>query len=893
MTQHYLRHLFAPRSVAVFGASGERQSLGGVVFANLAASGFAGAIYPINLRPQEMTGHRLYASIDEIGAAVDLAVIATPAETVPQIVEACGKRGVRAVALLSAGFAEAGARGAFLERSVLASVRRHGMRLLGAKCLGVVRPGLALNASAGGDATAAGRPWAGDLALVAQSGAVCASVLDWAHNNDIGFSTIVSLGTAIDIDFGDVLDFLVSDHQTRGILLHVERIRDARRFMSALRAAARVKPVVAVRAGRYEDRHGPSLPPGPSFDDVFDAAITRAGAVRVRTVGDLFSAARVLAGNKRPQGRRLAIIANGNGPGVLAADRASDLGLDLASFGPPTLEALERSQPAGWSRRNPVDLLGDADTDRFRQALEVVCADSGVDGVLAILCPQTIADPLKLARSIIDLAARTNKPVLACWMGELQVREARRLFTDARLPSFRAPEAAVEAFAALAKHHQNRENLLQAPGALSHQTAPDLEGAKLIIESALAERREQLDEMEAKALASAFRMPVVPCMVARSPNEALLFAEQIGPPVAMKVLGSGFGRRSQCGGVMFNLASAQAVRTAYNDLLVTVRSKFPEAKIEGVSIERMQLAHDARELAIGVSTDAVFGPVISLGPGGAHASLAPRRAVALPPLNRSLIASLLAEGPVASYLRGAEPSAAIDREALGGLLERVSEMVCEMPWIRELELDPCLVDARGVRVLDVRVTVGQHFSGENRYRHMAICPYPVHLARQWQVPDGSGLWVRPIRPEDAEAEQAFVRGLSERSRFLRFQMSLNELTAAALAQFTQIDYDRDMALVAQAGNNPGPGMIGEARYTINPDGESCEFGLVVADSWRQRGVGAKLMHCLMDAARGRGLKSIRGFVLAENQGMRRLMRELGFAEEAGEDEDLVEVVKTL
>ncbi|MBI3147779.1 MAG: bifunctional acetate--CoA ligase family protein/GNAT family N-acetyltransferase [Betaproteobacteria bacterium] len=891
MTQHYLGHLFAPRSVAVFGASAERNSLGGVVFANLVAARFAGAVYPINLRPQELPGHRVYGSLDEVGAAVDLAVIATPAETVPQIVEACGKRGVKAIALLSAGFAETGARGAFLERSVLASARRHGMRLLGAKCLGVVRPAQALNVSAGG-----GQPYAGDLALVSQSAAVCASVLDWAHTNDIGFSTIVSLGTAIDLDFGDVLDFLISDIQTRSILLHVERVRDARRFMSGLRAAARVKPVVVVKVGRHEEPQGLRRlgeESGLPFDEVFDAAITRAGAVRVRTVGDLFSAARVLAGNKRPQGLRLAVVANGRGPGVLAADRAVDLGLELAGFCAETLAALDRCQRGGWSRRNPIDLLGDADTERFAQALEVCSTDSGVDGILAILCPQTLTDPLRLARRIIELAGRTEKPILACWMGEVQVREARRLFTDARLPSFRAPEAAVEAFAALARHHQNRVNLLQTPGALSRQTPPDLEGAKLIIESALAERREYLGEMEAKALASAFRIPVVPYMLARSPNEALLFAQQIGFPVAMKVLGSGFGRRSECGGVMLNLTSAQAVRTAHRDLIEAVQAKFPQARIEGVSIERMQMLPEARELAIGVSTDPVFGPVISLGPGGKHARLAQHRAVALPPLNRSLIDHLLAESHVAAYLQGPEHAPEIDRAALGGLLERVSEMVCEMPWIRRLEINPCLVDAGGARVLNVRVMVGQHFSGENRYRHMAICPYPVHLVRHWQMTNGTGLCVRPIRPEDAEAEQDFVRGLTDRSRYLRFQMSLNELTPAALARFTQIDYDREMALVAQAGPATESTLIGEARYTINPDGVSCEFGLVVADAWRQRGVGARLMHCLMDAARERGLKTMRGEVLLENEGMRRLMAALGFNEESGEDEELVEVVSAL
>lgn len=891
MSQHYLRPLFAPRSVAVFGASAGRQSLGGVALANLVEGGYPGGIYAINLRPQEIPGRRLYGSIEEIGEAIDLAVIATPSETVPLVAEACGKRGVKALAILSAGFAEAGPRGAFLERAVLASASRHGMRVLGAKALGVVRPGLALNVSAGG-----GQPAPGDLALVSQSAAVCASVLDWAHTNDIGFSTIVSLGTGMDLDFGDVLDFLVSDAQTRGILLHVERVRNARRFMSALRAAARVKPVVVVKVGRHDELLGRAFrieAGAPSGDEVFDAAIARAGAVRVRTVGDLFSAARVLAGNKRPAGLRLAVVANGSGPGVLAADRAGDLGLQLAGLGASTIEALDLTQRAGWSRRNPLDLLGDVSTERFAKALEICVADPEVDGLLAILCPQTITDPLRLAQRMIELAAKSDKPILACWMGEIQVREARRLFTEARLPSFRAPEAAVEAFAALARHHQNRINLMQTPGALSHQPSPDLEGAKLIIETAVAERREELSGLEAKALAAAFRVPILPYMVARSPTEALLFAEQIGFPVAMKILGSGFGSRGQCGGIMLNLASAQAVRTAYNDMHTAVLSKYPQAKLIGVSIERTLSLPNARELSIVVASDPVFGPVISLGLGGAHARLEQRRAVALPPLNSSLIDSLLAQENIAAYLQVSETAPQIDRASLCALLERVSEMACELPWMRRMQFDPCLVDAGGVRVLNVRVEVAQHFAGENRYRHMAICPYPVHLLREWQLSDGAALCIRPIRPEDRQGLQVFVRALSDQSRYLRFQLSLNELTPATLARFTQIDYDREMALVAQVEAAGERSLIGDARYTVNPDGESCEFGLVVAEDWRQRGIAGKLMHCLMDAARARGLRSMRGEVLVENEAMRRLMSSLGFVEQSGADDDLVEVVKTL
>lgn len=882
MAQHYLSKLFEPDSIAVFGAGDDPRSMGSVVFGNLVAGGYDGRVYVINKRPQGPLQNRpVYASLDEVPGPVDLALIATPADTVPNIVEACGKHGVKAAIVLSAGFAEAGGRGAFLQRVIVDTARRYRLRLLGAKALGVVRPGIGLNA-----AVAQGRPRVGDLALIAQSSAICASVLDWAHTNDVGFSTVMSIGTGMDLDFGDVLDYLISDHGTRSILLQVERLRDARRFLSALRAAARIKPVIAVKAGRSTQAAGECA------DDVFDAVLARAGVVRVTTIGDLFSAARVLAGARRPQGTRLAVVANGGGPGVMAADRAIDVGVSMAQLAPATIAALDGTQRSAWSRGNPVNVLGDVTNQRYAEALQACLQDPGVDGVLAVVCPQSIIEPVVLARQVIELSESTEKPLLACWMGEVHVKESRKLFNEARVPSFRAPEAAVDAFAFLARHFRNRANLLQTPGALSDHEPPDLEGTRLIVETALSERRRVLNELECKALLAAFRIPVNGFMVARSANEALLFAEQLGFPVAMKVLSPDIEHRADCGGTMLNLTSALAVRTAYHDIIAALARQHPGARITGVSVERMVQRPGGREFAIGIISDPVCGPVVTLGHGGTDAELISERAVALPPLNRLLIDNMLNESRMAPFLAPRRGKPGLSRDALADLLQRVSEMACELPWLSELTINPCIVDDQGAVVIGARAVV-DHYPGQDRYRHMAICPYPSHRSSPWQLADGTNLFIRPIRPEDAELEQEFVRGLSERARYSRFQLSLNELTPPMLARFTQIDYDREMALVAEASLEARPVLVGESRYVINPDGETCEFGLVVADAWRQRGIGAKLMLCLADAARERGLKSIHGDVLQDNIGMRRLMKSLGYTEEPGDDDSLVVVSKML
>ena len=875
MGQHYLSTLFSPKSVAIIGASDRADSVGAIVFKNMLESGFKGTLYPINPNHKKVQGKKAYASIEDIGKPVELAVICTNAATVPDVIEACGKHGVRAAVVLSAGFSEVGAHGAELERTMLANAKTYGVRIIGPNCLGIMRTGIGLNAT-----FFKGNVKPGKLALVSQSGALCTAILDWAPANDIGFSSVVSMGTSADVDFGEILDYLASDPQTESILIYIEGIHKARGFMSALRAAARSKPVFVVKVGRHAAgskavmSHTGAL---VGSDDVFDAAVRRAGVVRVMSIGELFSAAKALASPHRSSGNRLAIVTNGGGPGVMAIDHAVDLGVTVASLSDQTIAQLNKVLPATWSHNNPVDIIGDATPERYRDAVAICMEDAGVDGVLVILTPQAMTNPLEVANTLIEIASRFKKPLLTCWMGDIQIKAGRAAFAQARIPTFSTPESAVEAFSYITAFYRNQRLLAQTPGPLSHRDEPDLEGARMLIETVLSERRKVLSEMESKALLAAFRIPVASTVIARSPSEALLLAQQLGFPVAMKVNSPDITHKTDAGGVKLNLMNAPAVRAAYQDIISEVKKNRPTAHIDGIAIQPMVVKPNGRELMLGVTSDPVFGPVITFGAGGTTVEVLGDRAVALPPLNSFLVRELIAGTRISKLLGAFRHMPPIQMEALESLLLRVSEMVCELPWLKEMDINPLIVDENGALAADARVMVDFAPVSGDRYAHMAIYPYPSHLVTDWQLPDGTEITIRPIRPEDAEMVQEFVRNLSAEAKYFRFMNTLQELSQTMLARFTQIDYDREMALIAVTEEGGKEVEIGVCRYAINPDGESCEFALVVSDQWQHKAIGHKLMGSLMDAARTRGLKTMEGEVLAANHNMLKLVGTLGFA----------------
>ncbi len=893
MGRHYLEHLFAPQSIAVFGASELPDSVGGRVYRNLLAAGFAGPVYAINPKYEKIGDQPCFPTLDAVNERVDLAIIATPAATVPALIRDCGEHNARGAIVMSAGFGELeGTAGRALERSMLEEAHRQGVRILGPNCLGLMRPVLGLNATFSNNVA---KP--GSLALVSQSGAICTAILDWAGDHSVGFSAMISVGDAADVGFGDILDYLSMDPGTRSILMYIEGVDDARRFMSGLRAAARLKPVIVIKAGRHEEGSRAAMSHTGSLvgaDDVFDAALQRAGVVRAETIEQLFAAAQLLSTPNRVSGNRLAIITNAGGPGVMATDRAVEQGIRLAKLGDAVMQRLNGELPKHWSHGNPVDILGDATPERYQAAAEACLADDDVDGLLVMLTPQAMTEPTEAAEAVVKAANPRCKPILSCWLGGTQVLEGRKIFAKSHIPTFVNPESAIEAFGYLAAYRRNQELLLQAPGPLAELDRPDIEGARMIIEGVLAEKRSLLSALETRALLRAFNIPMLPSMIVHSPNEALAASEYLGFPVAMKILSPDITHKSDVGGVRLNINSAQSVRHDYSDLIAQVQRHRPDARIEGVSIEKMYRRANGRELLVGVIDDPVFGPVVSFGAGGTAVEILQDRAVALPPLNDHIARTMMARTKIARMLGQFRnlPPAKIDDVVQ--VLLRVSEMVCELPQIKEMDINPLTVDEEGAFALDARIVVHYQQPGQRPYDHMAIHPYPSHLVSQFQLPDGADITIRPIRPEDAEMVKDFVRRLSPEAKYFRFMETVNELSREMLIRFTQLDYSRDLAFIATVRQDGQEVEVGVARYFTNPDGESGEIAMAVSDEWQNKGLGTRLMSCIIDMAMEKGFAFLQGEVLAQNVKMLHLVNKLGFSQQMKPDEPgVVMVMKEL
>lgn len=884
--------LFTPSAIAVFGASERPSSIGGLIFRNLLQGGYRGNCYAINPKHAEVQGQPCYPDLKALDKQVDLALIAIPAEQVPAVLEQCGDHGVKAAVVYSAGFAERGESGVALQERLVEIARRNRIRVMGPNCLGVMRPQHGLNAS-----VSEVLPRPGTIALVSQSGAICTAMIDWAESRGVGFSAVVSLGAAADVDFGDVLDYLALDNQTHCILLYVEGIRNARHFMSGLRAAARIKPVVVVKAGRHPAGTRAVRSHTGGFvgsAEVFRAVTERAGVVQVANLEQLFAAAQVFGAQRRLGGDRIAIITNGGGPGVLAADRAVEVGLRLATLSDKTRQALEQALPDHWSHGNPIDIIGDATAERYQAALASCLADPEVDGVLCLLSPFAWVDPLAAAQRVIETAANSRKPVLACWMGGERVQEARALFSQHNIPQFDSPETAIEALSFLAAHQRNQKLLMQSPPPLSYEDPPDVEGARLIIEGVMAEGRKILGTVEAKAVLAAFRIPTMQAILARTPNEALMAAESVGFPVVMKISSPDLEHKSDVDGVRLNIDDAQSVRRTFAEIMERARRLRPDARFDGVTVERMVAPRAARELMIAVFRDKIFGPVIAFGAGGITAEVLGDRALALPPLNAFIIETLIDHTRIARLMGAFQHMPPMNRVALARILQRVSEMVCELPEILNMEINPLIGNDKEVIAVDVRIKVDYRPAQLPPYGHMAIHPYPSHLIERVQLPDGRDLIIRPIRPEDAEMEQTFVRGLSEQTKYFRFMQAIKELSPEMLVRFTQIDYDREMALIGVMHEDGKEVEVGVARYIGRPGGESCEFAIVVSDQYQNLGIGSRLMRSLMQNARSRGFRTMEGDVLAVNTRMLALVRSLGFRiENDPQDPSVKRVIKVL
>lgn len=884
MAEHYLTHLLSPRSVAIIGATERPGALGRYVFENMRRAPFQGKLYPVNPRHSNVLGEKCYGSVAALPEVPDLIVIATPANTVTDLIHDAGVAGVRNAVVLSGGFAEIGEEGRLRAKHVKAELDRYGIRMIGPNGVGIMRPSIGLNATF---ASAAAR--AGPLALISQSGAVCTAILDWAATTEIGFSSVISLGGALDLDFGELLDYLVYDNETRSILLYIEGVRDARSFISALRAAARVKPVIVFKAGRNTaGTHAVTSHTGAlaGSDAVFDAVLARAGAVRVKSSLQLFAAARILAAGKRPVGNRLAIVTNGGGPGVVAADCIVDNQLELAELAPATIKRLDAALPSHWSKANPVDIIGDATPQRFADTTEAVMTDANVDAVLTLFCPQTVTRPEDAAAAIIPVAATSAKPMFTAWLGGVSVLPAKAMFDAAGIANFLTPESAVEAFSYLARFRRHQAMLLQsvpAHGTMSfHEASQAVAKARNIREEALRDKRTTLSETEAKALMAAFGLPINSGQIVTTRDGAVAAAKAMGFPVAMKIHSRDITHKSDVGGVKLNLINARQVGNAWDDMMEQVAELRPNARIAGANIQPMLKFPHQRELLVGLKRDPVFGPVLAFGAGGVAVEAVHDIALALPPLNPALADNLIRETRIHRVLDGYRDVPSINFPALIDVLQRVSMMACLLPWIEEMDLNPVLAHPQGAAIVDARVVINATAPlTDLRYRHMAIFPYPVELEREVRVRDGAALLLRPVRPDDVEREHAFVASMSDTSRYYRFQHPVSGLSQEMIARFTQLDYAREMALVAIDVANDQ--IAGVSRYFPNPDGVTAEFAVAIADAWQARGLGMILMKSLIACAKDAGYGAIEGSVLPANLGMLRLAEQLGFSLEKGDD----------
>ncbi len=870
MSIRNLDSLFDPASVVLIGASARPGSVGATVWRNLRADGFTGQVFAVNLKRGELDGQPVMAHVADLPVVPDLAVICTPPASVPGLIAELAAFGTRAAVVLTAGLDAA------QKQAMLDAARPKLLRVLGPNCIGLLSPHMRLNASFAHTNAAAG-----ELAFVSQSGALVTAVLDWARGRGIGFSHFVSLGEHADVDFGDMLDYLASDAKTRSILLYIESIESPQKFMSAARAAARNKPVIVVKAGRSAQgqkaaaSHTGAL---AGSDIVFDAAIRRAGMLRVDTLEDLFMVAETLARFRDNRGEQLAILTNGGGAGVMAADAAAQAGIGLCELGAATLERLDKQLPANWSHGNPVDIIGDAPVERYVQALQALNDDPAAGAVLFIHAPTAIVPSADIARALVPLV-QTPPRMMGCWLGDAAVADARRIFRDAGIPTYFTPEEAVRAFAMGVSYRHNQALLMEAPPATPASAPADIAGARAMVQRVLAAGRELLTEPEAKAVLTAFGIPVAATRsAAADPDEAAASAEAIGFPVALKILSATITHKSDVGGVALNLAGPAAVRDAARAMLERVQRERPDAHIDGFTVQAMVRRAHAQELIVGASIDRVFGPVILFGQGGTAVEVMADRAVALPPLNEPLARALVSRTRVSRLLDGWRDTPPADRGALHAVLLAVSQLLVDVPELAELDINPLLVNHEGAIALDARIRVSA--AGPAGAANFAVLPYPSQLVEtiEWQ---GRRLTLRPIRPEDEAQHLEFLTHLDPEDIRMRVFYSRRSIERSELARLTQIDYAREMAFIALA---PGPDgaeqTLGVVRALADPDNIDAEFGIVVRSELKGGGLGLMLMNKMINYLRGHGTRRLVATVLRENDRMLALARDLRFEESA-------------
>jgi acetyltransferase len=887
-----LEKLFKPRSVAVIGASDRDGAVGGLVMRNLLEGGFSGPVMPVNPEHHAVAGVLTYADVTDLPEAPDLAVVCTPPATVPGLIARLGAIGTRAAIVLTAGLTrERDADGRTLQEAMLEAAKGVGLRILGPNCIGLLVPGIGLNASFAHLPALPGR-----IAFISQSGALCTAVLDWARAHDIGFSHFISLGDCADLDFGDVIDYLGSDPKTRAILLYIESIHERRNFMSAARAAARNKPVLVIKAGRVAEgakaaaSHTGAL---AGADDVYDAAIRRAGMLRVYTIAELFAAVETLARSRPLTGERVAILSNGGGIGVMAVDDLIEGGGHLAQLSDETMAALDAVLPVTWSHGNPVDIIGDAPGERYAAATRILCQAREVDAVLVMHAPTATASSTDAAQAVIDAAEDATANVITSWVGEQAVAPARRMFAEAGIPTYDTPGEAVGAFMHMIRYRRNRDMLMETPPSAPTDFVPATAPARLLVENALSTGTEMMSEHESKAVLAAYGIPTVETQVVNSPEEAAAKAAAMTMPVALKILSPDISHKSDVGGVDLYLESPDAVGAAAEAMLATIADKRPDAAIQGFTVQSMAIRPGAHELIVGVTTDPIFGPVILFGHGGTAVEVIGDRAIALPPLNLSLARELISRTRISRLLEGYRDHPPVDMDALCLTLVQVSQLIIDIPEIAELDINPLFADEDGVIALDARIRVVP--VGRDPSQRLAIRPYPKNLEEMFCLRSGRNVLLRPIRPEDEPEHHDFISKLTPEDIRFRFFGMVHELPHTEMARLTQIDYDREMAFIASAPreDNQGHETLGVVRTVTDPDNERAEFAIVVRSDLKGQKLGWKLLDKMINYCRTRGTEVFVGQVLMDNKRMLDLAQRMNFAARKIADEAVVEVTLEL
>jgi acetyltransferase len=871
MTTMNLQRFFNPRSVAIIGASEKQGSVGYSLMKNFVESDFKGNIFPVNPNHRQVMGMACAADVAALDSGVDLAVIATPLGGTPQIVEACGIKGLAGAVILSSGGREIGAKGQQIEAQILAKAKAHGIRIIGPNCLGIMNTAVALNAS-----FAHLSPKPGSIAFLSQSGAVCTSVLDIANRENVGFSHFVSLGSMVDVDFADMIDYLGSLSAVKSIVMYVENITHIRNFMSAARSVSRLKPIIALKSGRSAAgaraaaSHTGAM---AGADAVYDAAFQRAGVLRVTEFEELFDCSEFLAKQPRPSGPGLVIITNAGGPGVMAADALAAHGMEPAHLSLETLEKLDRLLPGNWSKGNPLDILGDTDAALYRETVKICAQAPETDGLLLICSPAGTMDTLGLAESLVPVLKTIRCPVFTAWIGGDNVHQARQVFNQAGIVTYDAAEQAVRAFKNLYHYGQNIERLHEIPVRKDVRLLIDRTTATKIVQDALAAGDQSLLEPQAKALLAAYGIPVNNAQIADSLETALAISEKLGYPSVLKICSPQISHKSDCSGVALNLETPDAVKMAYGRIMEAARAFAPDADIKGVTVQAMHKDADY-ELIIGAKKDANFGPVIVFGMGGTMTEVFEDIAMGLPPLNHSLARQMIRQTKISRVLNGFRHMAPVNETQLEEILIRTGRLVTDFPEITDLDINPLMVKEGRIVAVDARVHLAT--CKETSPRHLIISSYPWEYESKGRTVNGQDFFVRPIRPSDAQMMIDHFNSLSKRSVYMRFFSPLKQLSRQMLVRLTQIDYDREIALVALMGEGRDEKIIGVSRIIGYFDGSQAEFALAISDEWQGQGIGAALLTQCLAAARNQGMKQIMGFVLAENTQMLKLGKKLGF-----------------